>query len=550
MSGDEISSSVIETKLPCLDTEKCGSSDALALYDDDHAHCFSCGKYFSPEQVRTGGIAGNEEVVERAARESSPSDLLSVRFQALTARGLREESCKKYGYGTGTFKGKPCQVAPYHDENGNVIAQKVRLPGKDFTVVGDGKALSKLLFGAHLWRTGGKRIVITEGEIDALSVCQAMGLSWPVVSIPNGAQGAKKTLKANLEWLESYEEVVLWFDNDEPGREAVAECAELFSPGKVKVVRVADKDANDMLKAGRSKEIVNAVWEAKVYRPDGIVNGADVWEDLNKTVDMGFEYPWKGLNRITHGARPGEIVTLTAGSGIGKSAVCGEIAYHLALTHGEKVGYIALEENVRRSARRFVGIHLSKPVHLPGVDVTPQELRTAFDATLGTGKFFLFDHWGSIDVDNLLSKIRYMVRGCGVRWVVLDHLSIVVSGADLETDERRMIDNTMTRLRSFVEETECGLFVVSHLKRVSNGNKGHEDGVETSLSHLRGSQAIAQLSDLVIGFERDQQADDADERNTTTARVLKNRFSGETGVACALKYNPETGRLKEETDAF
>jgi twinkle protein len=465
----------------------------------------------------------------------------------LERRHIREDICRKYGYGVGRYKGADVQVAPYYNAAGELVAQKVRTASKDFTVLGDGKQIGKLLFGANLWKSGGRRVVVTEGEIDALSVAQALGGTWPVVSIPNGAAGAAKSIKANLEWLESYEEVVFWFDNDEPGRKASVECAELLTPGRAKIIQVEAKDANDLLKAGKTKEIVNAVWEAKVYRPDGIINGADVWDDISHTVDAGLAYPWPGLNRITHGARPGEIVTLTAGSGIGKSAICGEIAYHLAITHGQPVGYIALEENIRRSARRFVGIHLSKPIHLPGVNIPPDELRRGFDETLGTKRFYLFDHWGSLDVENLMAKLRYLVKACGVKWAFLDHLSIVVSGADLEVDERRMIDNTMTRLRSFAEETEVGLFVVSHLKRVQ-GNKGHEDGIETSLSHLRGSQAIAQLSDLVVGGERDQQAEDDTERNTTTIRVLKNRYSGETGVACSLRYNPDTGRLREEDD--
>ena len=101
---------------------------------------------------------------------------------------------------------------------------------------------------------------------------------------------------------------------------------------------------------------------------------------------------------------------------------------------------------------------------------------------------------------------------------------------------------TMTHLRTLVEETGIGMILVSHLKR-PEGNKGHEEGQTTSLSQLRGSHAIAQLSDIVIGLERNQQGE---ESNTTTVRVLKNRFSGDTGLAGELFYNRETGRLTEQ----
>ena len=92
------------------------------------------------------------------------------------------------------------------------------------------------------------------------------------------------------------------------------------------------------------------------------------------------------------------------------------------------------------------------------------------------------------------------------------------------------------------EELNCCLFVVSHLKR-PEGKFGHEEGTQTSLSHLRGSHSLAQLSDCVLGFERDQQSED--EHNILTVRVLKNRFSGDTGIASTLIYNQETGRLSE-----
>jgi twinkle protein len=116
-----------------------------------------------------------------------------------------------------------------------------------------------------------------------------------------------------------------------------------------------------------------------------------------------------------------------------------------------------------------------------------------------------------------------------------------------EGDERRAIDSIMTRLRSLVEETGAGIILVSHLRRV-DGNKGHENGIEVSLSHLRGSNSIGQLSDCVIALERNQQSDDPDESRTTRLRVLKSRYTGDVGMAARVIYNSETGRLSELTD--
>ena len=185
-------------------------------------------------------------------------------------------------------------------------------------------------------------------------------------------------------------------------------------------------------------------------------------------------------------------------------------------------------------------MHLNKQLHLNPNVADQNEKRAAFEATVGSGKLFLYDHFGSLDAENLMNRIRYMVTACECRYIFLDHLSIVVSGMD-SGDERRLIDNTMTMLRSLVEELDFALILVSHLKRPDG--RGHEEGAFTSLAQLRGSAGIAQLSDLVIGLERNQQDEDAPD--VMTVRVLKNRWSGQTGISCSLEYSRETGRLTE-----
>jgi len=158
-------------------------------------------------------------------------------------------------------------------------------------------------------------------------------------------------------------------------------------------------------------------------------------------------------------------------------------------------------------------------------------------------RFWVHAHFGATDLDEIFSKIRFMIVGCGCKWVIVDHLHMLVSSAT-EGDERRTIDSIMTKLRSIVEETGAGMILVSHLRRVE-GNRGHENGVTVGLNHLRGSQSIAQLSDCVIAIERNQQSDDAVESNTTHLRILKSRYTGDVGMATHLIYNKETGRLSE-----
>jgi twinkle protein len=304
------------------------------------------------------------------------------------------------------------------------------------------------------------------------------------------------------------------------------------------------KDANDYLVAGKGKEFVSDWWKAEVYVPDGIVNAADLWEQVStpeKPADA--LYPWKGLNNLLYGMRSAELITVTAGSGLGKSQFLREILYHILKTTDMNIGAMFMEESVKKTARSIMSVHANKKLHLPDTEVTEEELHEAFNETLGTGRVFLFDHFGSTSSDNILNRIRYMAKALDCRVVFVDHLSIIVSGQELQ-DERKAIDNLMTKLRTLVQELNITMFCVSHLKRAS-GDKGHEDGSSVSLSQLRGSGAIAQLSDAVITLERNSMADSDEERHTTKVAVAKNRFNGDTGPACKLKYNTYTGRMLE-----
>jgi len=456
-------------------------------------------------------------------------------------RKLNKETFHKYSSGVGATDRGPCHVFNYFNHNRELVAQKVRYSGKKFEIVGD---ISKAgLFGQHLYPTGGKRVVVTEGEIDAMSVSQIQSHKWPCVSIPNGAAGARKSVAKSIEWLNKYEQVVFCFDMDEQGRKAANQCAALLPAGKAKITELPLKDANEMLVAGDSQILIDCLWKSRDWRPDGILDGTDLWELVVKETNAeSVPYPWPKMNEITHGLRKGELVTFCSGSGVGKSLFCKEIGYHL-LQQDKSIGYIALEESVRRTVLGFMGLHHDKPLHLMDVEDWG-EYRAGFDSTVGSGNFFCFDHFGSLDSENLFNRIRYMAVACDCEYIFLDHLSIVVSGMEssIHRDERRAIDSIMTKLRQLVEELGIGLVLVSHLKRIDG--KAHEEGGKTSLSHLRGSHAIAQLSDMVIGLERNQQAED-DERNITLARVLKNRYSGQTGISTAVRYDEKTGRLTE-----
>lgn len=524
---------------------ECGSSDALGRYEDGTAYCFSCEGY-QPAPKDDG-----PEPIPMRAR-GHDSQLIAGEVKALPLRSIDEKTCQKFDYTCGHDKnGVAVQIAGYYDDVGRLVAQKIRYPDKKFTWVGDPKAAG--LYGQHLWN-GGRRLVVTEGEIDALSMAQAWSLKWPVVSIPNGAQGARKDLKRHIEFLELFDTVVFMFDDDEPGRDAAKECAELLTPGKAAIAHLPLKDANEMLKEGRIKDLVSASWEAKPYRPDGIVLGNSLWSLVSTEPEMGLEYPWPILNLKTYGQRKREIVTWAGGTGIGKSSLVREVAYNLVRAHGKKVGIIALEESVKQAALAQMSLAIDRKLHLPDVRMATSDgdMHRAFDDTMGGNRYVFYDHFGTVEAAALLPKIRFMVQALDVEYIILDHVSIMVSGIATEGDERKRIDELMTRLRSQVEELCFGLHLVTHLRKAAG--KPYEEGGRVTLGDLRGSGAISQLSDLVIAAERNTQAEDDAERNRVTLRCLKNRFSGDTGVVGDLVWEKETGRLREtdetEREAF
>jgi len=517
--------------------EHCGSSDGSSVYDDGHQYCHVCHEY----------TRGDDEIVGTSQQlpTQSKAKVFTMKTQgevkAIVDRGISKDTCEFFGVTQETGK----HYYPYFDETGAKVAEKIRsVENKTFSIAGNFNKAT--LFGQSLFQKEGKYITIVEGELDALASYQMTGSKWPTVSIRNGASAAVKDCKAQYEYLDSFETIVICFDADEVGQKAAKDVAELFG-NKVKIVKHLKecKDACDYLTNGRGAEYVNQWWRAESYVPDGIIQASTLWDSVSapEPVAEAF-YPFKGLNELLYGLRASELITVTAGSGLGKSQFLREILYQILRTTKWNIGGMFLEESVRKTARSIMSLQANKKLHLPDTQVTERELKEAFDATLGTNRVFLFDHFGSLAIDNVLNRIRYMARACDCRVVFLDHISLVVSGMD-GNDERKSIDVLMTRLRTLVQETNITLICVSHLKRPSTSNKGHEDGEAVSLSQLRGSGAIAQLSDAVITLERNSMSPDPNVRHTTKVAVAKNRYNGLTGPACALKYDMDTGRMIE-----
>ncbi|MFN3914753.1 MAG: toprim domain-containing protein [Aquabacterium sp.] len=457
--------------------------------------------------------------------------------QALSKRGISEETCRFFGYTVGKDPktGRTVQLAPYFDENRQMVAQKWRTADKDFGVVGKLKNALPL-FGQHLWRERGKKVVVTEGEIDCMSVSQMQNNKWPVVSVPTGAKGAKKVLGEALEWLLGFEEIILMFDMDEEGRRAVDECAPLFPPGRCKVATLPLKDANEMLKAGRGGEIISAIWDAKDYRPDGIRTVDELAEEAELDIPWGRPWWMPSLDQLTFGRRDGEIYAFGAGTGVGKTDwFTQSIAYDI-LELGLKVGVLYLEQPCVETLRRVAGKAVGKVLHVPG-KATREERREAISLIKETQSLFLYDSFGPADWEVVKTKIRYLAVGLGCKHIYLDHLTALVASED---DERKVLDKLMAELAKLALDLKVCIHFISHLTRPEG--KPHEEGGRVQIRHFRGSNAIGMWSHFMFGLERDQTVPGS----PTTFRVLKDRNTGQaTGNVIGLDYDPTTGLLSE-----
>ena len=466
---------------------------------------------------------------------------IPTEFRGLDDRKISAATAKKYGV---TYGGPSKHIYPYFDPDGRHVANKQRNEDKRFAI--EGQWTLATLFGQQLFEPGeAKFITLTEGECDAMAAFEMLGSRFPVVSVHSAGQ-AKKNVADNFEYLNAFENIVICFDRDEPkekpdgsvfypGQEAAQEVAGMFEPGKVKVFTPRDfKDANDYLLAGKGDQFSKQWWQAPVHTPSGLKLGKDMWDEIS--TPKNFEtvtYPWDGLEKMTYGIRLSEFVVVTAETGIGKTSILKEIEFHLLKNTTRGIGLLHLEEPNSDTALGLMSIAANKPHHLPDVraGVTPDELRGYYDSTVNTNRIVIWDHFGSNSIYEILAKVRHM-HNLGCKYIILDHLSIVVS--DQSGDERKQLDEISTKLKTLCMELNIAVIAVIHQNRQGQ---------------IRGTAGVEQLANIVFKLHRDKTDIDPWRRNVTRVVVEKNRFSGKTGPCAWLWYNEVTGRLVELDEA-
>lgn len=535
----------------CAAEGRDNSGDNLARYADGGGLCHACG-YVDRAKVSRAKSEGQTKGT------LAIDDVLSYPVGCDSSRALSADVVNDFGirvsYNEEDGKVERAYYV-YRNQDGEAIGYKRRiLKDKKFVVGG------KLdLYGKHLC-TGKTSLVIVEGEEDAHAVTEMLRHIKPaigtadVVSIPNGAkvkQDGKPVpidpaLKDNLEWLSTYKRVILALDSDQPGRDTTEAIAEWLCP--VVEVRTVEhnpalgKDASDYLVKGHGKAWRDALGKAKIYEPDGIVDGTDIsLDDILEPIPEGTPYPWPIMQDMMKGMRKGEILTICAGSGIGKSTILRELVKVL-IEEGHSVANIALEDQMNVAAQALVALDMNIPLHRFRFHPPPRhEVEPHLKKMVGNGRTHFYKHFGGLTCDTLIQKLRYYIKRKGVDFIALDHLSMVMSNSQ-SRDERKDIDKLMTELAKLVTETGVGLLQIVHLKRKGGGPgaQSFAKGGEVELTDLRGSAALEQLSWAVLGAERDQQGESAD---FVQLRILKNRTVGFVGLADKLRYDHGTGRL-------
>lgn len=512
--------------------DACGSSDANANYSNGTAYCFACGKWSKGEDGQPTSSPRNT---------GTNVALLTYDYKDLGKRKIPESICRQFRYGYGTDKnGNLVQIANYFDKDKQVVGQKLRYPNKDFKFIGDAKAST--MFGQSLWGNTGKKLVITEGEIDALSYATATDGKYPVVSLKGGAHAAKKEIAQHIDWINGYEEIYLWFDNDDAGRQAVSDVVSLIPADKLRIVRHPDyKDANEVLLYKGKSGVIQAFYNAERFKPDDIVTPMDLLDTVAEPIAVGFPYAYDALTQMLYGRRFGEVVTVGAGVSVGKTDfIMTQVAHDIS--KGWKVATFMLEQSVKETILRVAGKIDGKHYHLPNVEFDKDKLKETVSGM--DGNLFMFDNFGANTWEVIREKIRYMNYNYECRVFYIDNLTALNSHA---ADERRNLDALMSEVAGLAKELDIWIMLVSHLNPPKSG-ASHEAGGKTEQNQFTGSRAIMRWSYTMLGIERNTLHEDPDERNKGLVRVLKDRFSGSaTGRTVGFYYDRDTG-LVHETD--
>lgn len=519
---------------------------------------------------------------------------------AIPERGIRKEVLEKFGVKVAVdpADGKtPIAVYfPSYNQKGKITGYskqdltKSKEEAYHWSTVGSVTISNKMFGQQQAEKQNRKRnnLVITEGQWDALSVFQAAvdsvkgtkyeGLEPLVVSIPMGTANAVESVLHNESYITSHDALTIFFDDDHctpaelrknimkghEAREAVANA--LVGSGMSLFTITPEegyKDASDFLQAGQSKLLADLVqFGRRPYSSEKIVKAVDISLDelLEPRPEGIYVNSFPKLMEKLHGFRTRELVLLTSPSGVGKSTVCSIFASAF-MEAGEKLGMIYLEETNKETMQRLIASKLkvnylefkNDPLKVASREAIEQARQSIVD----NDQLVMLGHFGSLPISELMAKIKHMhlVEGC--THIILDHLSLVVSGSAVK-DERKELDMVMTELAAFCAANDVCIIAVSHINRsaaeqfkapkLKDGEEPKPYWVQVTKEMMRGSAALEQLSFVILGLEPEILPDRS--RGRVRLTVLKNRPWSYLGVADAFKIDDESWEVLLSDDSF
>jgi twinkle protein len=446
-------------------------------------------------------------------------------------RGLRKGTLERFGVQTKFYEGDPFETAFYYPNGAIKIRNMVEgKEGRQFRTQGDFSHTH--LFGKNVFDKGSKRVVtITEGEYDAMSVSQMIGDETAAVSI-RGASSAKADCTAEYEYLNSFDKIVICFDNDEPGQVAAKKVASLFDFRKVyNLCLVLHKDANEYLKNEQQKEFYQAWSGAKRYTPDNILSTKGEFRKAltEERDELLVKYPFKKLQEKLFGIHASEVIVVKGMEGLGKTEMLRAIENQVFTTTKHNIGIIHLEESNATTLKAMAGYFTKQPILHPESHTPNEEIMKILDNILGENedRFVLHSSFDVEDENTFIDSVRFMVSAHDCRLVFFDHISWLATGSEEKgDDERKKLDRISQRLKLLAKELKFALIMISHV---------NDDG------KTRGSRNITKVANTVIDLNRNKTSEDESERTKLFMMVEKARLAGATeGPAGWALYDTET----------
>lgn len=560
--------------------EACGSSDGKAVYEDNSSHCFVCEHTVPSQEFKEKNSKKTSKVrttvKEEKSMEVKPSGKPAMtpdenaEIKSVTGvsgngfRGLKDETTKPFGVRYAYDEDGEVEEQYYPTtQDGQIVGYKIREVPKNFYSKGRTGADCEL-FMQFKFNRGGKYVLITEGELDALSAYQMLAeynkskghdFETAVVSPTTGANSHKQ-IAAQYRFFDSFDNIIVCYDNDKAGKEATEDVVKALPKGKVKIMHMRYKDPNTYLEEGKQDEFVRNFYEAKRYTPVGVLGSGELYDKIlaQATVPKVPFPPFMNvLNEMLVGGLPlGHIINIAAGTGLGKTSFVNEMIYHWIFNSPHKIGIVSMELDSGQYGETLLGRHLSRKLSLIQDDEAKKELlesdkvRTKADELFynadGQHRFYLLDNRDGT-IEEIQDTVEELVVSCGCRIIVLDPLQDILDG--LSNEEQALF---MKWAKGIIKSHNVTLIFINHVRK-SNGNTANSSqGSGFTEEEIMGSSTIIKSASANILLSRNKYSEDPTERNTTKIVLSKNRICGITGPAGQVYYDNDTHTLHNLDD--